>query len=64
MSADFDFNDQGSICLLTPLTEEAQNWVADFLPDDAMRWGPAIVIEHRYAGPVLKGIQNDGLVIQ
>lgn len=63
-SADFDFTNQGSICLLTPLTEDAKNWVTDFLPDDAMRWGAAVVIEPRYVGPILESIENDGLAIQ
>jgi hypothetical protein len=61
---DFDFNNQGSICLLTPRTKEAEHWAAEFLPEDAMRWGPSIVIEPRYAGPIIEGIHEEGLTIQ
>ena len=64
MSAtDFEVNDQGSIVLLTPMTESATDWVADNLPSDAMTFGLSIVIEHRYAQDILAGISDDGLTV-
>ena len=59
---DFDVSNHGSICLLTPLTEAAQAWVAKHIPEDALRWGQcSIVIEPRYVEDILDGIVNDGL---
>jgi len=62
---DFDFSNHGSICLLTPRTEEALCWVDEFLPEDVMRWGEySIVIEHRYVDPILQGIEDEGLTVE
>jgi hypothetical protein len=58
---DFTVADHGSIVILTPLTEAAQDWVADHLPEDAMTWGGGIVIEPRYVALILAGIGEDGL---
>jgi hypothetical protein len=60
--ADFDLVNHGSICLLTPLTPAAHDWVDANLPQDAMRWGPcSIVIEPRFADAILEGIAEEGL---
>ena len=61
--ADFSFADHGSVCLLTPLTDAAEAWVDENLPDSAMTFGSAVVIEPRYAGPILEGISADGLEV-
>lgn len=62
--SDFNFSDCGSFGILIPISESAQLWVADNLPADAMQFGGGTVIEHRYAEPILEGIQADGLTIQ
>jgi hypothetical protein len=61
--ADFRFDNHGSVCLLTPLTDAAEAWVSDNLPESAMTFGSAVVIEPRYVGPILEGIDAEGLVI-
>jgi hypothetical protein len=59
---DFEFVNHGSICLLTPVSEAACEWIDEHLPEDATRWGQcSIVIEPRYANDILAGIFNDGL---
>jgi hypothetical protein len=60
---DFYFANHGSITVLTPLTEAAQVWVFEHLPDDARMLGNGIVIEPRYAGPILEGLTEDGLTV-
>lgn len=60
---DFRFANHGSIAILTPLTEVADEWVAEHLPDDAMRWAGGVAIEPRYVEPILEGLQGDGLAI-
>lgn len=62
--ADFTAMDEGTIVLLTPETEAGFEWVKDNLPDGAMTWGAAIVIEHRYADDILTGIADDGLLVE
>jgi hypothetical protein len=62
--SDFEFADHGSICLLVPISPDANDWVSEHIPDDAMRWGAcAIVIEPRYVDDVLAGILDEGLTI-
>ena len=62
--ADFDFMNCGSIAILTPLSEAANDWASDNWPDDAMQYAGGLVIEPRYAGDILAGIRADGLTVQ
>ena len=64
MKPDFNFADHGSVTILTPLTEAANEWVNDHIPSDAMRWCGGIVIEPRYASAILDGIACDGLTVE
>lgn len=41
---DFSVENHGSIILLRPLTEAAQDWVDEHIPDDAQMFGTAIVV--------------------
>lgn len=60
--ADFRFEQHMSVCVLYALTPEAEQWVADHLPADALMWGRnGTVIEPRYAGAILEGLVADGL---
>lgn len=52
----------GSIFLLRPLTDVAHDWVDTHLPDDATWFCGAVVVEHRYIGPIVGGAIGDGLV--
>jgi hypothetical protein len=61
---DFTFANHGSITILTPISEAAQAWVDEHIPEDAMRWGGGIVIEPRYAEAILRGITEDGLFVE
>ena len=62
--ADFIFQNYGSVTILTPQTDAGREWIADNLPDDAQGWGrEGVVIEPRYAGPILDGIASTGLTI-
>ena len=64
---DFDLDDEGSFFLLTPRTEEAQDWVEDCLsddPNDVQYYGRSVVIEHRYVEDIVDAILLDGLTIE
>jgi hypothetical protein len=60
---DFRVRDEGSLVLLWPVTAAARDWVNEHLPEDRLRWMSATVIEHRYVGDILAGIEADGLVL-
>jgi len=61
---DFTFTNHGSITTLRPNTPAASAWVDENIPADAMQWAGAVVIEPRYADPILDGIASDGLTIE
>ena len=61
--ADLIFTDHGSLTLLRAGTPAGEEWIKDHIPDDAMTWCGAIVIEPRYVGDILAGAADDGLTI-
>lgn len=52
-----------TIFLLRPLTPAAESWIDEHIPEDALNFGNAVVVEHRYIVDVVQGIQNDGLLV-
>jgi len=63
-TTDFLVNDQGTIFLLTPVTEAATEWADEHLPEEAMHFGDAIVVEHRFIEDIVSGFMNDGLICE
>lgn len=61
---DFALQNEGTIYLLTPLTDSAKEWVTEHLPEDAQWFGNGVVIEWRYIACIVQGIQDDGLAVQ
>jgi hypothetical protein len=61
--ADLTFMDHGTIVTMRPDTDAGREWVETNIPDDAMTFGGAIVIEHRYANAIIDGAANDGLEV-
>lgn len=60
---DFVVQNEGTIYILHPHSQAAYEWIFQNLPADAQRWAGGVVIEHRYIGDILFGIENDGLVV-
>jgi hypothetical protein len=60
---DFTLANHGSICILTPLTDEAVEWCRTHLPTEVMTWGYGRVVEPRYVGDIVQGLSADGLSI-
>ena len=57
----------GTICVLTPLTPEADAWVEENvgINDETQFWGKkGIVVEHRYIQPIIEGLLNDKLKLE
>ncbi len=61
--ADIVLQDQGTIVLFTPNSDAGEDWISEYIPH-AMTYGPASVVEHRYAYDVYAGMNADGLLIQ
>jgi hypothetical protein len=61
--ADFQVVNHGGIYLLYPNTRRAKQWVKDNLPPDHIQYADASVVESRYIGDILDGIQADDLDI-
>lgn len=53
-----------SVVIIDPVSDEAKEWCAEHLPEDAMRWGVCgYVVEPRYANDILDGMMADGLLV-
>ena len=62
--SDFGIENHGTTFLLRPLTPAAVSWVKENLSKDHRQLGDAVVVEHRYIGSIVAGIQRDGLAIE
>lgn len=60
---DFQAVNHGTIWLLYPNTCRAREWVRDNLPRDHLKYDDASVVEPRYIGDIIDGIQRDALAI-
>jgi hypothetical protein len=60
---DFTLLDEGTLFLLTPKTERAQEWADTHIDPLAETWCDAIVIEHRYMPDILAGARAHGLTV-
>lgn len=60
---DIRIENHGTICLLRPLTEAAEEWIDEHV-DTPTWWGPAVVVEPRYVPPIIEGLQADGFVVE
>ena len=62
--ADFTFQNHGSVWLLQPHTQKADDWIEYHVQDyRELWWGNAIPVEHRYVDNVANGIIESGLTI-
>jgi hypothetical protein len=62
-TADVRVENHGTLFLFYPLTPAAEEWIAEHVSDDAQFWGPALVVEHRYARDLAAGMTGDGLTV-
>ena len=59
---DYRVTDAGSIILVHPLTPACTEWFDNNLPEEVSFFGDALAVERRYAGPLLTGMSDDGLL--
>ena len=62
-SPDLLIENHGSVFLLYSMSELGDEWIAENLDDQAMSYGDAIVVEHRYIEDIAEGAMIDGLVV-
>lgn len=60
---DVSLENHGSIVLLRPLTDAAKLWISEKVSGDALWFGGAVAVEPRFVGPIVEGLENDGLVV-
>jgi hypothetical protein len=53
---------EGTVFVFCPLTVEAKQWINEHV-HDALWFGSALVVEHRYAWPLAVGMKDAGLVL-
>jgi len=52
---------EGTIFLFCPLTFQAKEWIDHHVQPDAMWFGNALVVEHRFAWGLAQGMKDAGL---
>ena len=62
-AADVSVQNEGNVLLFHLWSAQAQAWVADNVADDAVWFGSALVVDHRYAGDLAGGMSADGLTL-
>jgi hypothetical protein len=59
---DFQIQNEGSLVILYPQSDAGRNWIAEHIGEH-QEWCGGVVIESRYVGDVLAGIESDGLEV-
>ncbi len=63
--ADVRVNDQGSVVMIEPVSDEAKTWVQENVGLEGWQWfGPAFACEPRMADPLIEGMRDAGLVVE
>lgn len=56
---------EGSVVLIQPLTQAAKDWLQDNVESEPWQWlGSNLVVDHRFADGLLRGMTGDGLDVE
>jgi hypothetical protein len=55
--------DVGTVFLFCPLTSLGREWIDEHVQSDALWFGHALVVEHRFAWGLARGMKDAGLVL-
>ena len=55
--------DHGSIFCVIPWTDAGRAWVARYIGEEALPFGPGFVVEPRYLQAIVQGMQASGLLL-
>ena len=64
MTTDFSLADRGSLAIITPLTEQATEWVDEFISDETQWFGGGFVVEHRYVDDIVNRLLELGMEVK
>jgi hypothetical protein len=56
-------HNEGTIFVFCPLTQRAKQWIDEHV-QDALWFGNALVVEHRYAWGLAGGMKDSGLALE
>lgn len=63
-AADVLVDNQGTIMVLTPQTQEAKDWFDENVEAEGWQWmGDGLAVDHRMAENLLQGILTSGLTV-
>jgi hypothetical protein len=54
---------ESTVFLFCPLTPRGKEWIDEYVQPDALWFGSALVVEHRFAWDLAQGMTDAGLVL-
>ena len=54
----------GTVFLFCPLTSQGREWIDEHVQSDALWFGNALVVEHRFAWGLAQGMKDAELVLE
>lgn len=61
---DFTIRNAGSVFVFCPFTKKAEKWLGENVSfENYQQFGNAVCVEHRYAYPIIEGIQAAGFKV-
>ena len=57
-------HNEGTLFLFCPLTSQAKEWIDEHVQPDALWFGSALVVEHRFAWGLAQGMKDEGLALE
>ena len=55
---------EGTVFLFCALTYRGKEWIHEYVQPDALWFGSALVVEHRFAWGLAQGMKDAGLVLE
>ena len=55
---------EGTVFLFCPLTSRGKAWIDEYVQPDALWFGNALVVEHRFAWGLAQGMKDAGLLLE
>ena len=55
---------EGTVFLFCPLTSRGKEWIYEYVQQDALWFGNALVVEHGFPWSLAQGMQDAGLVLE
>jgi hypothetical protein len=62
---DVRIENHGSLVGVQPISAAGRNWINENVASEPWQWfGGALMVEHRYAGAIVAGLNESGLVAE